>query len=121
MLYLQVEGDKNANVPLKNKPGQTATLVCFWFFFSKINMGHNHPMLTNIFDVGVFQDMNFRVPNRVCACVCAQILPLCLFRKFKEKSPVISSAQYLTSSVPHTGYGTLDLANLDAAVGASYH
>lgn len=78
-------------------------------------------MLTNIFDVGVFQDINFRVQNRVRVCACAQILPLCLFRKCKEESPVISSDQYVTSSVPHTGYGTLDLANLDAAVGASYH
>lgn len=108
---------------MKNKPGQTAKLivvVCV-FFNLKINIGHNRPMLTNIFDVGVLQDINFRVQNRVCACVCAQILPLCLFRKCKEKSPVISSDQYVTSSVPHTGYGTLDLANLDAAVGASYH
>lgn len=42
-------------------------------------------------------------------------------QEVQEKSPDMSSDQYVTSSVPHTGYGTLDLANLDAAVGASYH
>lgn len=29
--------------------------------------------------------------------------------------------QYVTSSAPHAGYGTLDLANLDTTVEASYH
>lgn len=38
---------------------------------------------------------------------------MCCFQ-IAEKSSYISSDQYVTSSVPHTGFGTLDLANLDA-------
>lgn len=35
--------------------------------------------------------------------------------KSAEKSPVISTDHYAPSSVPHSGFGTLDLVNVDAA------
>lgn len=75
---------------LKNKPSKTTFFVCF----SKIKIVHNCSVITNIL---IASDFTFGS-----------------LQKVEKKSPDISSDQYVTSSVPRTGYGTLDWANLDA-------
>lgn len=82
----------------------------------KNRTAQNCSIITDILDLEIVKEENVRASHVACTDFTFASL-----QKVLEKSPDFSSDQSVTSSVPHAGYGTLDLANLDAAVGASYH